>query len=104
MKKHKDLPWYYTPSPSLEDKEYYIQQADNNEDNYIGIVEFEANAEFIVKACNSHYDLLEGCKWGFKTLEALFEMLNERKKPITKSLQTAFLMMGDAIEKAEGEN
>ena len=29
----------------------------------------QANAEFIVRACNSHDDLLEACKYAFKNLK-----------------------------------
>lgn len=43
-----------SPSAIVESKEQFICQTVAGND--------EANAEFIVKACNSHYDLLEALK------------------------------------------
>jgi len=58
--KHTALPW--------EEHDYYVSDKDGNTialtDN--GDPEkfeiHQANAEFIVRACNSHYDLLEALK------------------------------------------
>ena len=55
--------------------------------------EQEANAEFIVRACNSHYDLLEACEMMLRLIEG--ENLDEKFDGETEVLR-------DAIAKAEG--
>jgi len=48
-----------------EDEDLYKETSDDR-------AEAEANAEFIVKACNNHYKLLEACK-AFALVEPLRE-------------------------------
>ena len=61
----------------------------------VGSSEAEANAEFVVRACNSHYDLLEACQ----------EWIAERDNPspcwVMK--QQAEKKMRAAITKATGK-
>lgn len=75
-RKHTDLPWAVRPNPMRSDG-WFIDNANptpmgvRNLDGVeymqhdgITIVQVtnQANADFIVRACNSHYDLLEACK------------------------------------------
>ena len=68
--KHTPLPWSFekhTAGASIKGsgKEWIATL----QISFVDDIEAKANAEFIVRACNSHYDLLEACKkvinnWG----------------------------------------
>ena len=47
----------------------------------------DANAKFIVRACNSHEDLLEACKDGLAI--ALMSGMNEKDDPVVKRIKAA---------------
>jgi hypothetical protein len=57
--------------------------------------ETEANAAFIVTACNSHDELLEACKEALKQLSERGHLYHEEQLAITK--------LEKAIAKAEGK-
>lgn len=57
----------------------------------------EANRDFIVLACNTHYELLEACKETVRILED-----KEFPAPIAFTLIAYIKQMKDAIAKAEG--
>ena len=57
-----------------------------------GYPQNKANAEFIVRACNSFDDMLEACEWAYKVLS---ENLDRR--------QDAMSVLQAAIKKARGE-
>ena len=88
--KHTPLPWYKTASSP----DGYIYGADNK-----CIVEFGpetaghmdeerwANAEFVVRACNAHEDLLEACSMMLRLMEG--ENLDEAFDGEAEILRTA---------------
>lgn len=63
-------------------------------DDSTGII--KADAEFIVRACNTHYDLVNACKEAVKALTSNCAWLPDE-------YQTAFRECEAAIKKAEGE-
>ena len=74
----------HTPGPWVIDPELAhtittpggmtIAKAESNRE------EWQANAEYIVRACNSYPALLEACKAQHKAIDYLFAMLIERDK------------------------
>lgn len=56
-----------------------------------------ANAEFIVKACNNHYQLLEVCK------EALTYIKENKPKYETEAYRDTFIKIEDSISQVEGK-
>lgn len=66
MNKHTEIPWRVARGSVVADDDTGWDDAENCE-FYGGhlvceSVRWPANAEFIVRACNSHEDLLEACK------------------------------------------
>lgn len=59
------------------------------------LLSWKENAEFILKACLSHYDLLEACKFAFKNLKPQGNV----KKDF--SGHNAMATLSRAIQKAE---
>ena len=55
-----NIPVYACKDPNNEG--YFIHSCNKETDNYIGIIETEANAKLIVKAVNCHDDLVEALK------------------------------------------
>ena len=64
------------------------------------------NAAFIVKACNSHDDLVEACKAMLKAIEgpACCTALDANGNDAWPQINKAASMMRDAIAKAEGHD
>ena len=58
------------------------------------------DAEFIVKACNSHYELLEECEKAYKVMSELSKTLPIKD---AKKLATRADIFNLAIQKAKGE-
>ncbi len=90
--KHTELPWNF-----YEGAEYYLINSGNITRICVADIkrEFanaEANAQFIVKACNSHYELLEALKKA-KSILGIWENDYEEIKKIIEQ----------AIQKAEGK-
>ena len=94
--KHTKLPFYLTE----HNEWFYIQSASINEDNFVCQIEYKnntdkINAEFIVNACNAHYDLLEACK----TMKRLIRnVLNAKGQ---KVWEIEIGLLEQAIKKAE---
>ncbi len=61
----------------------------------------KANAAFIVKACNSHYDLLEACKRGCNTLAIAIKSAWEDSTDEDVAEHHVIKQMNAAIAKAE---
>ena len=63
----------------------------------------KANAEFIVRACNCHEDLLEACKIALPLLEKLFEVSQAIDGIVDSclNLESDIGDVRDAIDKAE---
>lgn len=90
--KHTPVPWCVVPGTSAihtEDGLYLgganLRQGEN-----------EANAAFIVRACNSHYELLEA-------LEALSEMLYAAPNWMLQRYRLPISKARAAIAKARGD-
>ena len=107
--KHTELPWKvgYITAENEIDFEVGVETV---EDNYwigsTGLEEEptgEANAEFICRACNSHYALLGACKGAIGYIETLEDALHANKIPIpkTNSHQDELDMLEQAIAQAE---
>ena len=63
----------------------------------------EAHAEFIVRACNSHEELLEACKLTIKPLLALAKFIDTEGQKIPFEVRDASQAVLKAIAKAEGK-
>ena len=76
--KHTPLPWimedecsYGWDIHAVDEDHTWVGDAKNNHDNQLGFPpgkEGLANARLIIRACNSHYKLLEACKEIFNVL------------------------------------
>lgn len=107
---HSSLPWKVSnddtivgPSGNViaECKGYSVRARDNDQRRQGGR---ETNAEFIVCACNAHYDLLEACK----EVQKLIRLArNYFPKSIQNSnsfaLENTNAVICAAIAKAEGK-
>jgi len=82
--KHTETPWEI--ERPFKEKGLYIQgknteivcqvypkQYFDPEDKTVMAKIQQANAQFIIKACNNHYDLLEACKYTLKELSKLWD-------------------------------
>ena len=67
-------------------------------DVFAGRNKKRANAEFIARACNNHYDLLEACQHYVKWSEG-----NGTEEELEVVLDEADFMIRAAIAKAEGK-
>ena len=68
MVKHTSLPWInigYRIDVDIADGLSGICEMSD----WMGKEKMEANAEFIVRSANSHYELLEACKIAFEMLQ-----------------------------------
>ena len=63
--------------------------------------EAQANAEFIVRACNSHYELLEALKEGKSEFDRMFHDI-EMSVDERHSFIPVINKMNETIRKAEG--
>ena len=66
----------------------------------------QANAKFIVTACNSHKLLVDACRAGKSILANSIKMINDsREKPVTEqeAISKVYHMFANAIAKAEGK-
>ena len=77
-------------------KYYSIKQVDK---------ETQANAKFIVRACNSHYDLLEACKEAYDALKDIINASDNGQPYSAEELDSSFSKIAsdlyDLIAKAE---
>lgn len=92
--KHTEGEWKVIHPVELSDPNVYIGKADNNALVCClkGFYEkTEANAQFIVTACNSHYKLLEACEF---TLTCITENW--------KDLSNVVATLKQAINRAKG--
>ena len=91
--KHTILPWRVTRGShayplEITSESRTIAQIEHNN--------CEANAEFIVRACNSHYELLEACK---RTVEMF-----DKNSIAMNELPYTYTRLKQVIAKAEGKN
>ena len=99
--KHTPLPWRVETKaithPDIGDVAvvYMINNADES------VYEQEANAKFIVRACNSHYELLEACKEAYELVKNECEAHD--KGDISRGDFTLLEELEDVIAKAEGK-
>lgn len=83
--KHTPLPWHIKDQNVGGDKYHYIQQKGKFIGFVMGITD-KADAEFIVRACNSHYELLEAAKAALGDGSDLRpHVLEKLKKAISKA-------------------
>ena len=70
--KHTMLPWVIVEEDMEEDIYYYIKDESYYTvvDPELGIAKYE-DADFIVRACNAHYDLVAACDAALAYKEAL---------------------------------
>lgn len=97
--KHTPLPWQYNYDDVLA-SEYADDLICNCEwrDE-----EGKANAAFIVRACNSHYELLEALKDTLSALGNFYDSDNDnRNDPMMQSIGKTMDKASNAIKKAEG--
>ena len=97
--KHTKLPWFYeydNYGNGSFSEWYNIGPSEHNSSDDIdgiGKIDSEIDAQFVIKACNSHYNLLEACK-------EIYEALKSNDS--TKCLLSHFTKLEIAIKKAEG--
>lgn len=94
---HTPTPWTSKhPSYYSDDAEHILAPMPGQEGLVIASYVLPANAAFIVKAVNSHADLLEACKF---TVEK-YDCLNSGYAPTEDSEEIT--LMRKAISKAQG--
>lgn len=83
MTEHTDLPWKYRSAATFEG----FTIANSNDSTIAKLYVFsdntEANAEFIVKACNCHYDLLTALDDCIEALAFLEKRTSTKTNPPT---------------------
>ena len=99
--KYTKTPWRYevaTKTIRAVPSNYWLATMDS----WDGAVNHQANAEFIVQACNSHYELVEVTRRWLHVLNDL--AARNPHKPIYKSLLGTTIMsdMKKALANAEG--
>lgn len=102
--KHTELPWERQDKTiyKINDEKFAksniffasVQGGWKKEEERTSQEEMEANAVFIVKACNNHYQLLEACKVALNQLWS-FSM--------SKNNENAINLVTKAINQAEGK-
>ena len=78
MSKHTELPWHYFRGAL--DKSAGVESEDKSMLLYMDGISLDAeksNAEFIVKACNNHYQLLQAAQVGLFAISFCEENLGE---------------------------
>lgn len=78
MKEHTKLPWRSGYIPMMPE-DIYLEDTDGNE---IGMIETEADAQFIVKACNAFASLVQELNDAIQLLDYLGENTTEFKKAL----------------------
>ena len=104
MSEHTPLPWEVVPVARPRrvrlPVSHYIEAIDGDkgvilaaliQDQFPETKMAEANAEFIVRACNAHYDLLEACKLALESYRIASEHHN---------IEFDAIPIEDAIKKA----
>jgi hypothetical protein len=97
--KHTELPWEYTSSGvffSKEAKEFVQILSPWSGGVWKENKQATANAEFIVKAVNNHYQLLNAAKYAFDTFRA-FQQCNMTSLGMDQAIDD----LGKAIKQAE---
>jgi len=99
--KHTKLPW----ESMFIDKDVYRIQVENTL-VYVATVKGEANAELMVQACNSHYDLLEALKTlldedRLRKIQSLIQKYPA--DPILDQFERIFPEIYEILSKAEGK-
>jgi len=101
--KHTPLPWV-SKYVQVADKWEILGKEKDGSEKWIGVMiwgsepEDEANNEFILRACNSHYELVEACK------EAIDLLRDEWEGTSPNSIGNKTIrQLEQAIAKAEGE-
>lgn len=111
--KHSPLPWHVMVGTFGKIKDQrsatiyatgeeltYVARCDGSQLSFTGKIDSIADAEFIVRACNSHYDLLEACREMQRTLTSNTRQLSG----VTRFELSPWLpMLATAIAKAEGK-
>ena len=98
--KHTPLPWK-TKYVQVADKWEILGANKNGTEKWIGVMiwgsepEDIANNEFIIRACNSHYELLEACK---RTVEMF-----DKNSTAMNELPYTYTRLKQVIAKAEGK-
>ena len=107
--KHTQGAWYfeYENSGNGSFLEWYELQT---EDDLIGKIYKTEDAEFIVRACNAHDDLLEACKFAISSVEVIIKGAIEIRPSFGETFPSLtgdgslHDMLTKAIEKATKEN
>ena len=94
MSKHTELPWKLCK----DGKNIYCEEKDIciTNCNHPDFEEAKANYEFIVTACNSHYELLETCK---EVLRALTSPSRQILDSTRKEMEPLIPLLISSIEK-----
>lgn len=103
MTEHTPLPWRVDAEDTMETTIHTIRDSDGKDiahadrlsDEPSDTGANEANAEFIVRVCNSHYELLKACKKLVKSISEAHESTPHQMMAIDHA--------SAAIAKAEGK-
>lgn len=98
MTKHSPLPFKIGPLDTREIRDESDADIAMTLDTYVGPDVSDANAHFIVRACNNHYRLLEACK------ALIHAFITERCAPMNNEQCNAEIYAMNAIAKAEAPN
>jgi len=109
--RYTKTPWFYTEThtPEPQQDDYLIHDAEGrhiaevfqyqNNENQNG--PSQANAEFIVRACNLHEELLKACELVPKMIETLMDELAEQKATDWGIVNDGLIKVQRAVVKAK---
>lgn len=99
----------HTPLPYKRQGYHVVRTIGGENSNIVAMTyglsqaEAEANAEFIVRACNSHYELLAKAHKLVRHIEDRLKADDKKDVEFTSWLQSELSLAKSAINKAEGK-
>ncbi len=93
--KHTDLPWDSVENPDCENAQYdrFLVRCKTDYPGVRGTVAmcgYKPNAEFIVMACNGHYELLKLCKDSYEALRDIINSADNNHPYSARELEDNF--------------
>ncbi len=86
MSEHTGLPWHYTNQLIFQQDGICIAETFNRGFETPNLA---ANAEYIVRACNAHEDLLAACEKHIEAVDGIVSGIADRKARATRCIRAA---------------